>query len=764
MNDDAEFADNEHHDNNERVEQVDADIYGKPKRLKLFGVWMSRNMAYYVVDLLCFVLLLVSFVTVAVVVEWHAYVWRFYVGFGCFMAFCIVVTEVNRRNKFQSMTNFFHRRRYPLVCVFFALSIGDFILLQLSDVPPECPIWSKSDPDCPLLNPDDSGVRYMTRFTTIVCGALFLCCIMAYWERVSYLSAHNSWFIALLYMSVIGGIFIYFARCLEPPPQREEDKKYNWSWHQTRSINKIFRYIINFMILMVLFFVIMGSIILALFGDASRSSSTLGTGAAMIIFIIIAHIIMITPLAPGSVVDVCAGFLFVSLFVNNEGLSIEAAYFISLALTITLHFSGSCAQYYVGKIGPVQIWANKTLPAEMLAASDSVLKTANWFKVGVVGQVFMDTANGLNQGRMNMQFCTQFWSEYASIPNAIGLVSLGTILAIPSFSADTEVQKYDWAQDAIPLVFMVTSLWQIMASSWGAKELLASSGSTPYWTALEKWTTVQYFYNKKGYVPTKQGWTNDVYQLGATSSASDGDRNTQCLFDIIEDYRATNLVKMHSNYAAASTATDSRHDTRSCTQFVQSLCRQPEQPNNQRTVIIEEKRLNEKSEQLRKQHWARLEAAEYLSAQIENEQLIKVEKEVVIQGYFDESSKGIKLYFHALITLAVFVSGILCYMMIAKNISLSLAVSDGIKSLNADNVSVSAWIALIMFWALIMFYYHREVAFNMKQMAQNVLFLCSGCKSAEIAIETVFDTPKWDTVPMDSEQDEERINLKVSEQ
>ena len=58
-------------------------------------------------------------------------------------------------------------------------------------------------------------------------------------------------------------------------------------------------------------------------------------------------------------------------------MSIISAYFISLTITIVLHFSGSCAQYYVGKIGAVQIWANKTLPPEMLAASDSVLKTAS---------------------------------------------------------------------------------------------------------------------------------------------------------------------------------------------------------------------------------------------------------------------------------------------------------------------------------------------------------------------------------------------------
>ena len=219
----------------------------------------------------------------------------------------------------------------------------------------------------------------MTRFATIVVGALFICAMMAYWERFSNLSAHNSWVIAILYMTVVGAIFLYFARSLEPPPKSPRQQKENWSWHQPRSTNEILIKVVYIMLVLVLFFVIMGAIVLALFGDASRSSETLGTWTAMFIFIIIAHIIMITPLAPGSVVDMCAGFLFVSLFVNNEGASIEAAYFVSLILTICLHFSGSCAQYYVGKMSSVQIWANKTLPPEMLAASDSVLKTASKF-------------------------------------------------------------------------------------------------------------------------------------------------------------------------------------------------------------------------------------------------------------------------------------------------------------------------------------------------------------------------------------------------
>ena len=72
-----------------------------------------------------------------------------------------------------------------------------------------------------------------------------------------------------------------------------------------------------------------------------------------------------------------AGFLFVTLFIQNEGWSLPLAFGVALGLTIIMHFIGSCLQYYVGKMRFVQIWANRVLPPQMLAASDSVLKNAS---------------------------------------------------------------------------------------------------------------------------------------------------------------------------------------------------------------------------------------------------------------------------------------------------------------------------------------------------------------------------------------------------
>ena len=116
---------------------------------------MTRDTAYYTVDVLCLILSIISFVIVGTQVDWDAYIWRFYVGFGCFMAFCIVVAEVNI-NKFASMTIFpsmaIHINRF-----IFVLALIDFIILELSDVPDDC-VWDDPDQNenCPILNPDES--------------------------------------------------------------------------------------------------------------------------------------------------------------------------------------------------------------------------------------------------------------------------------------------------------------------------------------------------------------------------------------------------------------------------------------------------------------------------------------------------------------------------------------------------------------------------------------------------------------------------------
>ncbi len=71
----------------------------------------------------------------------------------------------------------------------------------------------------------------------------------------------------------------------------------------------------------------------------------------------------------------------------------------------------------------VQFYLNRTLPPELLAASDSALETANCGTVGLIASIFL--------GRINMRFWTQLCSEWSCIPNAFADVSLSATHALP---------------------------------------------------------------------------------------------------------------------------------------------------------------------------------------------------------------------------------------------------------------------------------------------------------------------------------------------
>jgi len=164
----------------------------------------------------------------------------------------------------------------------------------------------------------------------------------------------------------------------------------------------------------------------------------------------------------------------------------------------------------------------------MLAASDAVLKEANCFRVGLIGYVFMDTANGLNQGRINMEFWTQLLSEWTCFPNAIPLVSLGATVAV---SGD---KSLNWTRMALPVLLLLATCWQMLGTSFGANAMGSSTDTEKYWKSREKWTLTQFF-NRTGYTATQTGWKNDVYQLAKTDQELYSDGNKNCLYSKIAE-------------------------------------------------------------------------------------------------------------------------------------------------------------------------------------------------------------------------------------
>ena len=101
--------------------------------------------------------------------------------------------------------------------------------------------------------------------------------------------------------------------------------------------------------------------------------------------------------------------------------------------------------------------------------------------------------------------------------------------------------------------------------------------------------------------------------------------------------------------------------------------------------------------ELRKKHWERFEGQ--LEEFVKTEELTKVDPEKVIANYFDDA-EGMTLIIHLILTLGIFATGLGCYAFISRNVSLNIAVSQGVAALGPDNVNIGGWICLIIFWVL----------------------------------------------------------------
>jgi len=278
---------------------------------------------------------------------------------------------------------------------------------------------------------------------------------------------------------VVGGILLEFARWVRPPVKKEkknDPNEPNWSWHTRHPLQEILDWVMLILVCLITTFVWLSAIIVAFFTEIAIVSQDWGTLRATLIYCVLALVLGVTPLAPGSVADAVGGFLLVQIFMHeSKGYSFFLSLMIALGLVTVLHFVGSCLQYLIGKIKSVQLWANFAMPPDILAASDSVLLDADCFMVGIVGQVFMDTFNGLNQGRMDMNFCTQFWSEYASLPTAFSWVAVGAVISVQGQSG------YSWAADVIPICFLMAAIWQFLGSTVGGYKLLNANKDDKFW-------------------------------------------------------------------------------------------------------------------------------------------------------------------------------------------------------------------------------------------------------------------------------------------
>jgi len=129
----------------------------------------------------------------------------------------------------------------------------------------------------------------------------------------------------------------------------------------------------------------------------------------------------------------------------------------------------------------------------------------------------------LNQGRIEMEFWTQLLSEWGAWPNGICLVTFGATLALNGLGCTEEKTTgclngdFSWTTQAIPMLFIMSAITQVLGTSLGLGALASSLDTDKYIMSREKWHIVHALM-KVGYIPTKEGWKEDVYELAKSKN------------------------------------------------------------------------------------------------------------------------------------------------------------------------------------------------------------------------------------------------------
>jgi len=616
----------------------------------------------------------------------------FFIMCSSFIAY--VVLLIDFYDKFYEIQNWIessYNRKCPkiLVCVFCILSLMTFISVSLSD---------STDKNRVIASDTLDTVEYVM---AMVCGFLgFVVCI-AYWDHLSFKCSQHPFIHSAMYFTILGYFCISICRFIRPPKPTVLN---SWSWHTYHPTYKILNGMAKLNLFLFFFLVVMCALVLVLFTEASKSLKGQEAEVIIPLFSVLALSIMITPLAPGSAVDAVGGYILGILFTTTYSMGFGLAWFWSFFVVVILHFAGSCAQWIIGRLQCAQGWMNRVAPVMLLAASDSTLQNAGCIKVGIVGQVFMDTMNGLNQGRMNMPFCTQFWSEWSSIPSAVALVTLGACLSY----------KEEWTMTAVPIVVLVAGIWQFVASAWGAQQMMSSTQTTQYWTSFEKWTMIQHLL-KKGFSITKHGWEADACQLATPNG----------LFDFLEP-------KFKERFSRARRISDIREKKVNALLYASVF------------------------KKMRDTHYAKFDNT-VLQGLIEKKYLEFDENQVVdpnmVEFFEDVDKKPWKRYFQLIMLILMMVFCFLSWIFL--RVKTELAVQKGFDIYSGENTCLNGQsmcfakftggiICAAVYLALATLYWHNAVLRKIVNawITLRNCFTCACFKNIS-HFETEFKTPKW---------------------
>jgi len=309
-----------------------------------------------------------------------------------------------------------------------------------------------------------------------------------------------------------------------------------------------------------------------------------------------------------------------------------------------------------------------------------------------------------------MNFCTQFWSEYASLPTGYSWVAFGAVLSVQG------VEGYEWAAHVLPICLLMAFTWQFLGTTLGAYKILKANEKPLFWKKKEKWETVQHFY-KKGVQATEEGWENDCFCLQEKGvKLNVGCAEMESLFSKIQPTQ--------TDYTAQILSTESTVKERKIT----------------------EKKFKESRSCLRKTHWDKLVSI-YFESESHNG-ILQIKEQYRNKNYFviseplldltDQSNwrKGICQWF---LVLAAIILGLYSYLAIGRMVETEEAVQEGMNVL--EDVSFSQWLAFAIYNVVVLVYYHESVIsiiITGYKYILSVLF-CMWCRASDNRnLETTF--------------------------
>lgn len=590
-------------------------------------------------------------------------------------------------------------------------------------------------------------------FPFVVCTNVFgFCSFMAHWNNISYNASTNSFVHSIFIVMIFPYIIVLCCRWLRPMKGDKEQSYHSKFWyhqHPSHELLPMCAFVLNLAFGM---FILMACWLVAIFADFCKlvKEGEMTAEMALTIFLIIGMSIMLTPLAPGTIVDFFAGIVFISIY-YEQGMpksKFYEAWFMSFIVMTLLHFTGACTQWYIGTWPIVQRWMQAFAPMAMLAASDAVLKDANFLMVGLIAFVFMDTMNGFNQGRINMEFWTQLLSEYSNIPNTIVYTMFGALVTV----SDAKVYPEFRDQNAVllPLLFLTGYLFAQGGQAFGLWALGSSKDWQAYWASREKFAIYLHFRKHSGAHCTEKGYEADIYELTSCNHSTSGDvgGNEQCLYNKVHVLHNSYLRTRDSRSSGKNTEFDYNGDQR--------LEMSPEYYKRLKVLTDD--------------HYANLERffTRNDGQKLDDGTVIDGETPTIFedQGYVihEAAAPEVKNIFQgetdleaSTIETVYFVVMLLMFHVCFWNFTVELPEAANLGLAVLNKVSMLGWVGFIGYFSMALFYYQREIVSMCMGLGASIAFACCGCPPCSLPTggpnpdggwkdeqyETKFATPEW---------------------